>query len=149
MGSAFFLRLIVFLLLAVAAGIVFFSTGEEFDSSPSREAKGLEGVVVRPAASDDGPSASKVPQASASDSAFMRAPAETMPAGGEADHAGRLASAIAAAGRNGSMNQPGARARTGQQAQDMLQKLMEEQARKDSVPLVSPFGENRQRNQAR
>ena len=50
MGSAYFLRLIVFLLLAVAAGILFFSMGEEFDSSPSREAKGLEGEIVRPAA---------------------------------------------------------------------------------------------------
>lgn len=148
MGSVLFYRLIVFLLLAIAAGIVFFSMGEGFDAAPARDKTGLEAVNVRPAASDD-LSAGKPPQASASDAAASDAYAVTTTTGVNQDHAGRLASALAAAERNGSMNQPQARSVTAQQAQDLLQKLSEEQARKDALPLTSPFGANGLKDRSR
>lgn len=144
MRSAVVYRSAVFLLLAIAAGIVFFSTGEQSDSSPSRESRGPGAANIRPVARGHLPER-KPAQESASGAAAAQTPAPA----GTSDHAGRFAAAIAAAERDGSLNQPQARSATPQQAQDMLQKLMEEQARKEAVPLTSPFGESGQKERGR
>jgi hypothetical protein len=144
MGSAFFYRLILFLVLPIAAALFLFGGKEDFEASPAKEKRVLDalpGEKPRPAA--DLPAGNP-----ASDAAPARIPAEVRPGGEIADHFGRLASAIAAA-QAASGNQLAAQARTGQQAQDVLQKLMEEQVRKDPLPLNSPFGESRPADRAR
>jgi len=154
MSSGLRLRLVIFSILAIAAAAaaVVLRNLAEPHSSPAAASTGARNAAgessrVVPAT---GVPASAAPHASASeDRAARRAPAASS-GGDQPDPAKMFAEAIAAAGRNGSSaNLAEAQARTGQQALDLLDRLAQEQARKDAVPLTSPFGGDAQQDRRR
>lgn len=109
------------LLLAIGAGLFLLNRGEQQATPAPANA-----------------SAVAVPAGRAADPAAP-APAATVGNAVKPDHAANFAEAVAAAERSGAANGQGANALSPPQGLDLLQKL-DEQARKETLPLTSPFG---------
>lgn len=138
MRSGFAFRLIALMILVIAA-IVLIGGRVAFDSSPSHDARApanAPGASIQPAPATDSSERSPLREPASDNASAARAPARIT----DVDHVGKFAAAVAAAERSGSMGREEAKARSTQHALDLLDRLAAEQARKDAVPLTSPFG---------
>lgn len=152
MRSLSYFRLVVLLVLPIVAGVLVATRDGESDSASSNQTSAVRAATdnnIR-GVSEAERSGVRPRQEPATDPQVP--PARALTAAGEKpDYHGKFASAVAAAERGGMLNQTAAQSADAQQARDLLNKLAEDQARKESfqMSVISPFGSARQVDQAK